>query len=361
MHLLYKHAPRVQVRDFGGDGKRRIGLISGLWRLINVDRPDVTSLRFHASIEDLARAGKMPSNYPFCTRGEVESWLKDNGDGKRSLCCALAWLIQNWVLRTQNYEVARPVPCNGECAKCFQKMYSSLQLQMSRKALLLDPAVRATNLEHAPCQTPAELRRFRSNLLILSALAQLADEQNKLASRSLIFKNMASSIIIPHEVSTTWHFHTDIILHDFHVREAYITACIRVLEQLGERSLSVHDVADTLQKMLKLTVLELSCEKYGAGSCVATVQERQQAASVSGASAFTQAQDAENQRKFTSQRICSAQKLMKILLTRMGGIVRTWLQNPQIAITKGTYGELENVHNFAGMDSMWYFASNHFE
>jgi len=45
-------------------------------------------LRYHATDEELARVGKMPSNYPFCSKSQVSCWLAENGGGGGSL---LVW------------------------------------------------------------------------------------------------------------------------------------------------------------------------------------------------------------------------------------------------------------------------------
>jgi len=340
---------RVQVRELtGGSSRHSKGLIPELWRLIVTERPDSSIQQYHAEQEELKRVGALPSNYPFCSQEEIDRWIMHQGGGRRSLCGALTWLIQSWVLRSQERDIATPVPNADDCEKAFDKIYSSLQHHLSNKSLLLDPAWGAKSPEPAPCRTQAELRKFRSNLLVLSILMQLASEQNKVANPTALFKRMADTVSIPTHVNVSWHFNTEFISKDEQVRKSFITACCRALKLFRQRKESFQEVAETLQKMLGLAVLEIACGGYGDGPDVSTIPERQQAASAVQTTPFTPAQDAENQRKFIAKRTRSAREVLRLILTEMGDFVEKWLRDSEKVILENMSRGLEEGRSPCG-------------
>jgi len=314
------------------------------------ENPDSSIQGYHSSQEELARVGELPSNYPFCSQDEIIEWIRQHGGGDRSLCGALTWLIQNWVLRSQDRDISMPAPNTDECEKAFDKIYSSLQHHLSKKSLLLDPASRAKSPDPAPCSSHSELRKFRSSLLILSILIQLASEQNKVAKPSTLFKRMADTVSIPTHVNVSWHFDIDVISRDEQVRKSFITACCRVLKDLRARRESFQEVSETLQKMLRLAVLEIACTKdeYDAGSDISTIPERKKAASDKNVIHFTPAQDAESQKNFTRRRTSSAGKVLHQILTEIGDFVEKWLRDSEKAILENMSGGLENGRSSCG-------------
>ena len=317
------------------------GLISELWRLASTEEDDKRAQHQQASNEDLARIGNLPINYPFCSQNEAVSWIKDHGGGQRTLCGAVAWLIQNLVLRAQSLRHTEPQSCREEFAKDFGRLYSTLQQHHLFKVnpLRLDPAWRTGSEEPAPCREYKELRIFRSNLLLMSVLMQLAPEQHKsVAGHAEIFQRIEATVCIPQNVNPNWHFNTGYIEKDREVRKAFITACLRNLECLAARNppLPFMHVAETLQKMLKLAVLETAVEVYSSGNDVSTLAERKEATAQSDQGTnFISARDAEYQREFCKLRVKYAKDVIVFIMERMGNFTRKWLSDCEKSIQRG--------------------------
>jgi len=311
------------------------GLVAELWRLV-LDRPE--TLRNHATDEELAAVGKLPSTYPFCHKHDLKSWFRDNVGGARSLCGAVGWLIQNLVLRTQELDHSQParnaVSCRDDFAKDFNKLDSSLQPWLRKEPIfLLDPACRARGLhtdaaaEPAPCRRPAEVRRCRSSWLLLSVLMQLAPARHKsVPGRAAVFDRIAKSLCFPNEVNTSWHYDDQLLHYDKQLRLSLVTVCACALEYLLARNEPVTCVAETLQKMLRLAVIETTCDKYESGLNVSTIPERKEAALKMKLQLLTPAEDANKLRDFKSQRLANARAVIRKVLDCMGAGLDAWLR-----------------------------------
>ena len=312
------------------------GLVAELWRLA-LDRPE--TLRNHATDEELAAVGKLPSTYPFCHKHDLKSWFRENVGGSRSLCGAVGWLIQNLVLRTQELDhsltARNAVSCRDAFAKDFNKLDSSLQPWLRKEPVwLLDPACRAKGLHTdaapalAPCRRPAEVRRCRSSWLLVSVLMQLAPAQHKsVPGRAAVFDRIPKSLCFPNEVNASWRYDDQLILYDKQLRLSLVTVCSCALDYLLARKEPVTCVAETLQKMLKLAVSEAMCDKYDTGLNVSTIPERKEAAHKMKLDLLTPAEDANKLRHFKKLRLASAREVIKKVLDCMGPRLDMWLQD----------------------------------
>lgn len=336
--------------SMGKQTRPRKGLVSELWRLVT-DRPETH--RNHATDEELANVGRLPSNYPFCPIYDLKCWFRKNIGGSRSLCCAVGWLVQNLVLRTQHLDhsqtTCNPVSCKEDFAKDFNKLDSSLQMVLRKEAvLLLDPAYGAKGLNAseasspAPCRRPSELRRCRSNWLLLSVLMQLAPSQHKsVPGHAAFFGRIAKSISIPRDVNAAWHYDDQLIDYDKQVRLSFIAVCACALDYLVRRKEQFTYVAEMLQKMLKLAVMETVCDKYDNGINVSTIPERKEAAQKMNLDALTPAEDASKQRNFKKMRLSCAQEVIRKVLDCMGLCLDSWLRECEKSIAGSVSRELD--------------------
>ena len=326
----------------GGQSRASKGVVAELWRLATADKGEgADSLRRHAIDEELARVGKLPHKYPFCSKREMHEWIANHGGGRRSLCGAVGMFIQNLILRTQGLDHTISAGCKDEFAKDFGKMDSSLQAFLRKKPMiLLDPAsyvqegADTTGDGPQPCRLPYELRRFRSHLLLSSLLTQLAPIGHQtVAAQQQIFQRIIDTVSIPQSVNTSWHLRCDYITNDAQARTSFMTTCCRVIEYLVDRRQPFTHVAQVLCKVLKLAADEISCSKSLAGGYVGSLQELKDAAAEHGGS-FQAARDAEHQRRFQRKRVDCAESFIERLLERLSPFVTDWLQESQDLIER---------------------------
>ena len=167
----------------------------------------------------------------------------------------------------------------------------------------------------------------------MSVMMQLAPETHRAATREFLNK---SAPVIPEQVNPNWHVNIDLINMDTLLQISFITVCYRNLECLARRQLSFTDVADTVQKMLKLAVLEVSSEDshYQQGLDVSTREQTLQHKASLPPAVQGAARQAEDQTSFFSKRKKRAREVIKLHLSKMGDFVRKWLGECEIKIKK---------------------------
>lgn len=321
--------------------------LSELWRLATAIAENKQQTRQYASDEDLARVGKLPDNYPFCSQQEAVDWIKDNGGGHRTLCSAVTWLIQNLVLQTQTKIGER------QFEKDFMRLDGSLrQLRFfeTTPQLHLDPAL-GNESETRSCSSHQQLRVCRSKWLLMSVMMQLAPEKHRDQIHGFLSKSMP---VIPEKVNLNWHVIIELINMDKLLRISFITVCYRNLDYLahGEHPLPFTFEAAALQKMLKLAVEEVSSEDfhYQQGLDVSTrdqtIRHKASLVPAQGANAnhLSAALQAKDQANFFTKRKASAREVIKLLLLKMGQFVRKWLGDCEIKIKKNKNVPSANGH-----------------
>ena len=105
----------INVQAYHINASSRRGLISELWRILNMEKgTDLSARNYHASPGEFQYLGKLPNDYPFDVQNKT-----CRGS---TVCSNLVCLIQNIVLRTQGLDHKTAVACKNEYISGFVKM-----------------------------------------------------------------------------------------------------------------------------------------------------------------------------------------------------------------------------------------------